>query len=218
MKKLLAGCLVIIVLAGIALGIAAFLFYRAASPAFENARNYLTRFSELSELEKQITNTTPYGPPDSGHLTEAQVERFARVLDHVRTGLGQRMAEIEEKYKHLESNSDRPPSLTEIVNALGDLAELFVQARRLQVEALNQEGFSQREYRWVRQQMLEAAGVEIASGIDLARLEEAVEQATGVGDVTVPRPSVNVPAENRALVKPYLARMQRWLPLIFFGL
>ena len=221
MKKLLVGCLVIVALGAIAVATGSYFLYRAATPYIEDARNYLRGLSELSDLEKNITNRTPYSPPSSGELSETQVQRFTRVQDHVRTTLGQRMKEFEEKYQHLKTDNpgNRQPSFSEMMSGLRDLASVFTDARRYQVDALNKEGFSQEEYSWVRTRVFEAAGIEVANMIDFGQLERAVREGTGMEDFTAPRiPTRDVPEKNRALVKPYLKQMDEWLPLAFFGL
>ena len=221
MKKLLIGCLVLLVLGGIVAAVGSYFLYRAASGVVERAQNYLQGMNELGELEKQITNRAPHVPPASGELTEDQVQRFVRVQDSVRASLGQRFEEIEKKYEHLKGGTDanRQPSVTEMMTALGDLANLFVQARRFQVNALNQERFSQDEYSWVRDQIFQAAGVDVASRIDLRKIEESIRQNTGIDDISAPEmPTLKVPERNRELVKPHLDKMDQWIPLVFFGL
>lgn len=219
MKKLLVGCLVILALGGVLLGVGFYYLYRAATPYIEDARAYMRTFSELGEIEKDIVNTSPHSPPESGELTDAQMQRFARVQDHVRNALGQRMKEFEEKYKHMSGNTPgREPSFTELMDGLRDLANVFVQARRYQVEALNKENFSQREYSWVRTRVFEAAGIEVANMIDVSKLEEAIRNGTGE-DFRAPRlPESSIPAKNRELVKPYMKQFDEWIPLAFFGL
>ena len=221
MKKFAIGCLIIVVLCLAVLSVGGFYLYRAASPVIDSARSYLQGLSELGELEKDITNQSPYTPPPSGELTDVQVQRFVRVQDNVRAALGQRMTEIEEKYKHLKPNADRsdPPSPLDMISGLGEIAGVFTQARRLQVNALNQESFSQEEYSWVRDRIFQAAGVEVTNMIDLRKLEDAVEKGTGINDIGIERmPRPKVPEKNRALVKPYLNKMDEWLPFAFFGL
>ncbi len=221
MKKLLVGCLVIVILGAVALGVGAYFLYRAASPVVQSARDYLERFGQLGELEKQIRNTATYRAPANGGLSKEQVERFVRVQQQVRTSLGQRMDEIEAKYKHLKVNAETKtePSFAEVFSALGDLANVVVDARRLQVNALNQENFSSAEYTWVRSRVYQAAGVEMASVIDFQQIAEAARRGTGIESLGVPEaPSIDVPAKNRELVKPYMDRMDQWLPLAFFGL
>jgi hypothetical protein len=221
MKKLLIGCLVILVLGGIVVGVGSYFLYRAASPLIEDARNYYEGMSQLPEIERRIENTSSHSPPASGELTEDQVQRFVRVQHHMRKALGQRMTALEEKYKHFKANSNNNVTvgITDLLSGLRDITNVYVDARRYQVEALNTERFSQEEYSWVRDRMFQAAGMEVTSRIDVEKLEDAVRRGTGIEDITadhLPRP--NVPARNRALVKPYLDQMDEWIPFVFFGL
>lgn len=220
MKKLLVGCLVISVVAVVGLGVGAFLLYRAASPVIDNARLYLSQLSKIDDLDRRITNQAPFHPPDSTELTEAQVARFARVQDAVRSALGQRMREIETKYESLQGGAGQPaPSIGQLLGALSDLSAVALEARQVQVDALNAQQFSRAEYSWVRKQVLEAAGVEAASLIDLGQLEQAIRDGTGIEDVRMPKvPESSVPAQNRVLIKPYLDQVKAWLPLAFFGI
>jgi hypothetical protein len=221
MKKLLVGCLVILVLAAIVIGVGSYFLYRAASPLIQDARNYVEGMSQLDEIEKQLVNKSPYSGPASGELTEAQVQRFVRVQQSVRKQLGDRMNEIEQKYDYLRSRTDTSAqvSFTELLGSLREITGVYVDARRYQVDALNREGFSQQEYSWVRDRMFQAAGMEIGSGIDFEKLREAVRNGTGIDSINTDRlPVPNVPPKNRELVKPYIKQMDEWLPLVFFGL
>jgi hypothetical protein len=220
MKKVLVGCLVVAVLGGVLLAAGAYILYRAAAPVLQDARNYLEGMSKLSELDKNLTNQSAFAAPDSGELTEAQLERFVRVQDAVRQSMGERMRQFEEKYSYLKNSSpNEPPSIAEVLGSLREFGTLLVDARRFQVDALNAQNFSQSEYSWVRDRIFQAAGVEAVSRIDLKKLEELARENTGMTDLQAPElPKVNVPEKNRELVKPYLSRVDDWLPLAFFGL
>jgi hypothetical protein len=220
MKKLLVGCLVILVLCAVVVGVGGYFLYRAASPLIEDARSYLQGMSQLSDLEQQIVNKSPYTAPASGELTEPQVQRFVRVQQHVRGQLGQRFKEIEDKYEYLRSSSNNENvPFTELLGSLREITGVYVDARRYQVDALNKEGFSQDEYSWVRDRMFQAAGMEIGSRIDIEKLQDAIRNGTGIESINADRlPRPNVPAKNRELVKPYVGQMDEWLPLVFFGL
>jgi uncharacterized protein (DUF3084 family) len=132
MKKLLIGCLVILVLCAIAAGVVSYFLYRAASPLIEDARNYVQGMSQLDEIERQLVNKAPYTGPASGELTEAQVERFVRVQQSMRKQLGQRMREIEQKYDDLRSHTDTSAqvSFTQLLSGLRDITGVYVDARR----------------------------------------------------------------------------------------
>jgi hypothetical protein len=219
-KKLLVGCLIVLVLGAILLGVGGYFLYRAASPVIQNARDYFDRFSQLAELEKQIANQTPFTAPENGELTKEQVDRFARVQQQVRGAMGQRFKEIDAKYNTMKAEADgtEQPSVREALSALGELGGVLIDARRAQVNALNQERFSSAEYSWVRARVYQAAGVEATSGFDFQKMAEAARKGTGIDSIEVPKtPIVNVPATNRALIKPHLDHMDEWLPLLFFG-
>lgn len=221
MKKLLAGCLVILALGAVIAVTAGYFLYQAAAPVVENARNYLSNLSALEDASRDIRNTGPFAPPASGELDETQVQRFVRVQEQVRAALGQRFEEIDRKYQTVARDGDggAQVSIREAVSALGEMATVFVDARRVQVAALNQENFSEEEYRWVRNRVFEAAGVEVTRMIDLKKVEEALRTGTGLEDISAPDlPKIDVPVKNRALVKPHLKKADDWLPLAFFGL
>lgn len=221
LKKLLAGCLVLLLAGAVAATIGGYLLYRAATPYVEQARATLQELSELGELDRQITNTEPHNPPASGELTAQQVERFVKVQEHVRGALGERMRAFEEKYRHLndDNHPEASPSLSEVLGGLRELGSLLVEARRYHVDALNQTGFSQEEYSWVRARVLQAAGVEVSQMIDLSHLEEVIRDSGGRADAALDRlPRMDIPPRNRELVKPLVGRMEQWLPLAFFGL
>jgi hypothetical protein len=222
-KKLLVGCLVIAVLAGVLFAVGGYILYRAATPVFDSARGYLEGLGGIGELDKDIVNQSSYTAPASGELTQEQVERFARVQDSVRKALGQRMSEIEEKYKRFKVNAENreQPSIGDMLSGLNDIANVFMQARRFQVNALNEEKFSQAEYSWVRDRIFQAAGKEVVNRVDLKKIGEAVRDNTGINVDASRAPDVPlppVPEKNRELVKPYLDRMDSWIPLAFFGL
>ena len=221
MKKLLLWIAGLLLLAAIALAVSGYLAYQAAQPVLESARAYLDGFgSELGELDKRIVNQADFAPPPAGELTKDQVERFARVQHSVRDTLGQRVLEIEEKYRHLKFTRDGPqtPSVSDLMTALSQLSSVLVDGRRAQVEALNKEKFSTAEYDWVRMQFYQAAGVNSVNRRlgDLQKLMETFREQPPT--ITAEMPHVKTPAANRELVKPYQRFIDDWLPLLFFGL
>lgn len=229
MKKLLFGCLVVLVVGAIGLSVAGYFAYRAARPALESAGEYvrgLTRLTALSEIDADIANVEPYDPPANGELTPEQVERFARVQTHVRDTLGARVGEIEAKYRGLDVDQAAAASASfgDALRALSELGQVVVDARRAQVDGLNREGFSQAEYTWVRTSVFQAAGYELAGGLDLGQVGDLVREGAGQAGFSMPEgrmPSVSlpdVPDRNRELVGPLADRLQDWLPLAFFGI
>lgn len=219
MKKLFAWLLGIVGIGLVALVATGYFAYRAASPAIESARKYVAGFGQqLDDLEKRIVNQQPFAEPANSELTKDQVERFARVQQSVRTALGQRAGDLEAKYRHLKVNADGPnlPSVSDLLTAISDLSGVLVDARRAQVDAINQEKFSSAEYDWVRKQFYQAAGVNSVNR-RLGDLQRMINSSSE-GVVVSERAGVKTPAINRELVKPYQRFVDDWLPLLFFGL
>lgn len=224
MKKLLAGCLVGVVLMGIAGVVAAVYLWRAASPLVRGATDFaerVQRLSSLPEIERGVALTAAFAPPPSGELTAAQVERFVQVQTAVRTALGSKFDALAAKYREMapSGTKDAPvPSPTQVLGALSEIPAVYLDAYREQVQAMNAAKFSRAEFRWVRFRVYQAAGLD-AARYDAADLERAIRAAAAQAQVPVSEVSLpDAPAANRALVKPYADRLGEWLPLAFFGL
>ena len=209
MKRFIVWLLAIAMLGVLALGVGAYFAYRAAQPAIQSARDYLKSFGQLDEIDKRVANTERFAGPANGELSADQVERFARVQHSVRAALGQRIGAIEAKYRHLKLNvDDQPPAITDVASALSELSNVVLDARRMQVDALNQEKFSAAEDEWVRTKFYQAAGVTAVSR-RLVDVEKLVPARTSLS---------NIPEKNRALVQPMMRFVDDWLPLAFLGL
>lgn len=224
MRKLLGGCLIVLILAAIATAAALFFGYRFARPYIDSATSYFDRVRELPAVADRIENKTPYSPPENAELTERQVQRFVAVQDQVRQALGTRWSELEARasaFQQKAKESGGSLSLGDLAAVFSDLGSVFLEARAAHVDALNAQKFSAAEYRWVRLRMYEAAGLELAGSLDLSALEEMVRRGAEETGVNVPEmslPEVNVPERNRALVKPHAAKLKEWLPLAILGM
>jgi hypothetical protein len=219
MQKLLAGCLVIVVLGTVAVAVALYFGYRAAQPLIDNATGWVQQAKDMAAESDRVENKTAFQPPASGELTEAQLRRYLAVHDRVRKALGPRWAELQAKGRSFEEREGgRDLSLSEIGAMLAELRGVMTEARRAHVDALNAEGLSSSEYGWVRLRAYEAAGIEVASSLDWSALQDMIKK--GSDQVGVPAPTVSapdVPERNRELVKPHIATLKEWLPLTVLG-
>ena len=221
MKKLAVGCLVVLVIAVVALGVALYFGYRAVSPMIDNATTVLQQAKDAAAQSDRLENRTTYTPPADGELTEAQVRRFLAVHERTRTTLGPKWTDLQAQADRIEQQAKqdaRELSFTEIVTMVRSLGSIIVDARQAHVDALNAEQFSASEYTWVKLRAYEAAGLEVVDGIDWSDIQEAVKE--GAERVGVPEPSVpkpEVPERNRELVKPHMDALKAWLPLTVLG-
>ena len=221
MKSLLGGCLIVLAIAIVGLSVAAYLGFRAAKPVID-AASYVGRAGELASAADRITNHTPFTPPASGELTSQQVDRFLAVQARVRAALDDRWSDLQAKSDALRRRVEQNASTASIGDVLGILSDftgIYVNARRVQVDALNVQTFSQTEYAWVRLRVYEAAGLQLAGTLDLSALERLAregETRTGVRLPDLPKP--DVPKTNMELVAPHVGKLKAWLPMAFLGL
>jgi hypothetical protein len=216
MKKLAIGCLIVLVLAGAV--IAGVSYY-----AYRQARAMFAQFAELGqvpEIEQRVRNKSAFVPPASEELTARQVERLVQVQARVRKRLGERFAELESRYKVLSEKQN--PTIVDapmLLSAYRDLAAGWVDAKRSQVEALNEADLSLQEYRWIRNQAYKALGVPFMD-FDVAKL---VEEIRAGGHAVEPgRISGAIgpsgPESNRKLIEAYRKQLEENLALAAFGL
>ena len=225
MKKFLAGCLIAAVLLSVLAGVVLYYAWRFVSPVIESVTQVtegVKQLGGLAEIEQRLTTTGPFTAPDTGELTPAQLERFLRVQTQVKTALGDRTEAFTTKYgelsRTLPDGTAVVPTLPQLLGGLSDLSSLYLDARRAQVAAMNIAGFSRAEFSWVRMRVYQAAGLD-AVRYDARDLERLIKTMADGAQVSTPEVQLpDVPAKNRALVKPHAAELGRWLGMAVFGL
>jgi hypothetical protein len=216
MKKLLIALLVLFLLAGVAAVGVGYYVYR-------QVRSTVTQFAELGqvpEIERGVRARGGYAPPPSEELTESQVARLVKVQEAVRARLGERIAEFERKYKALSEKeqaalSDAPS----IIAAYRDLATMLLDAKRAQVDALNQADLSLEEYRWIRSQAYRALGAPYVD-LDIGRLIEDAKSGKSTSEPGQLQGALGPagPEVNRKLIEGVKKQLEQNLALASFGL
>jgi hypothetical protein len=216
MKKLALGCLGVLVLGTIAAAALGYYF------VYKPARSYVTSVAQLKEiprLHEQIRNKARFTPPAGGELTPALLQRYMQAQDALHQRLGARLDELDRKYKALNDASGGEASFTDGLGALRDLGDVILDAKRAQVEVLNQYQFSLAEYEWVRRAAYAAAGLPFGG-----RFADLIESVSHGEAPAVPAAheraweSAHVPAANEQLVAPHADKLRARAALAFFGL
>jgi hypothetical protein len=216
MKKLVIGCLGVLVLAGV--GVAGVSYY-----LYRQVRSTVSQFAELGqipEIERGVRLRGAFVPPSSEEVTPSQVDRFMRVQTQVRQHLGERFAELDQKYKTLSQKQNATiadaPSL---IAAYRDVAAAWLDAKRTQVTALNDAGLSLEEYRWIRSQGYRALGVPYVD-FDVGKMTEAIRagRATEQSGQLLGAIGPSGPVRNRTLFEPFRKQLEDNMPLASFGL
>ena len=215
MKKLAIGCGLALLITGIAAAGVAYYLYRQVSTTVAQ----FAELGKLSDIERDVRNRTSYTPPATEELSEAQLEKLVQVQTHVRQKLGEQIKTFEAKYRTLAEKKDATlADAPALLNAYRDLAATWMDAKRSQVEALNNANMSLDEYRWIRNQAYRALGqpfldLDIAKIIDEAK-RGATEQAGQLRGAIGP----DGPEANRKLVEKFKKFLEDNIALASFGL
>jgi len=215
MKKLGIGCAVL----G---GILMLAIWMGSCFVMSKAKHYMSGYAQLAEIpamNKNILNQSAYAPPADGRMDAQQVERYMAVQRDMHARLGERFKQLNDKYNQITRDLEqkgRQANMGESLGALNDLLAVLIDAKRTQVEALNQAGFSLGEYQWIRQQTLIALG----HGAIGFNLEAMAGDPSKMGTVLAIPTDLDpqMLEQNRALLTPYEDSMDQWLTLSFFGL
>ena len=217
MKKLAIGCAILFVVAGAAVvGVG---YY-----GYLKVRSTVTQFAELGQvhdIERGVKVQTAFVVPPSGELTAAQVDKLMKVTTRVRERLDQDMAVFQRTYKTLAQKKDATAAdLPELMSAYRDLAKDWLNAKRAQVDALNEVGLSLDEYRWIRSAAYSALDIPFMV-VDFGQIAESLKQAGGQVKTTVLVGGAFAgkgPASNLKLVEKYRKQLEDYVPLASFGL
>ena len=140
----------------------------------------------------------------------------------IRQNLENVLTEFQEKYDELgQELENRDPTLREMMNVWGDLIGLYSDAKQVQVNALNNAGFSLEEYRFVQQSFYQALGVELFSyNIDqIARAAAEGNISLNMEEFEAAEQQMReVPERNRQLVAPYADSAEDWVVFAWWGL
>lgn len=230
-KKIALGCAVVAVLLAVLLAVGFYQFVwkpggemvRTGVEMAKAGKDYaagLARLGDMAELNEEIENRELWEPPADGVLTAGQVERLVAVQRRVKGEMGPRLEGFSQRYEDVSRGDRIRPS--EIGDMLRDLGDLGMETKRVQVAALNEQGFSRREYSWVRRQSFLALGLggvslnleEVAAAVKRGDVDEALARLEDAEETGEPL----VPPENSALVEPFRDELTAWAPLAALGL
>jgi hypothetical protein len=185
----------------------------------------LDQVAELQGMNDLVRNKSSFTPPSDGELTPADLERFARVQDAMAAGLGEAelhlLRERAARLKGLVLSGDemetRAPNMRQALLAFEGLGPVLTRAKEAQVQALNREGLSAGEYRWVRERVYAGLGFSRPNAYleDVAaRLQRGDKEPAG----EPPAEPAPVPERNREVTAPYSSSADEWFPFLVFGL
>jgi hypothetical protein len=215
MKKLAIGCGIILLVVGVAVvGIGYYGYMKVKS-----AVTQLAELGQVGDIERGVRNKSLFAPPDSREMTASQVDKLVQVQTRVRQQLGASGAEIERNYKSLMNKKEADVTdLPALLGAYRDMAKALIDAKRAQVQALNDVGMSLEEYRWIRTESYRALGVPFVD-MDFSRIAERARQGQTAGTLQLNGAVGDKgPEANVKLVEKHRKALEDYMALASFGL
>ena len=206
MGKFLGGCAIVVVV--LVLGAAVGGYFIFVKPYTDMAGQVVAYGEEYQALEASVDNQAPYRAPPDQAITESQLQQLLAVHAHMRERLAGDLETLETRYRQLEEErerGDRELGLRDMMGAYRDLGELYMEGKRAQVEALNDQGLSLAEYHWIRNQVYAALG----QGVAVATLADQPDAQPRLG---------SVPQESVALVEQHREALLETYAFAWFGL
>lgn len=222
MNKVAIGCVGLLGLGLVGTAGASYFAYQKVTSAVAP----LYDLGSVAELERSVRKPGPYAPPASGEPTPAQVDRLLEVQHAVRSRLGARADELYHRYrKYFEPVDGVKAPVGGVVDSalLGfrmslDLAGIYVEGKRAQVDALNRAGLSMEEYRWTRSRVYAALGVPIPE-VDIAGVVAAVKEGRPPETPTYPATGAAAGSAGvRQMIEPHRKALEDNVGLALFDL
>lgn len=207
-RKVAIGCGVVFLL--LLLAGAGVAWYFVGGPA-ARVVGAVRDVQRIETIRDGIQHTGAYQPPQDGVLSEGQVDRYLAVQRSMIDRLEGRVETLRERYEAIDQRGGNPTP-GELAQAWADTTGLLVEATEAQVDALNANDFSLDEYRWVRGQVLAAAGFTVPT-YDVTDLA-----GEGPSDPAVGLATGAVPETNVEIVAPHREEIERTVPFAWFGL
>ena len=221
-RKVLWGCLGTFVL--VLAGGSALIYFKFVKPIAAIVQD-LEKITELQAMNTQIQNQNTYEPAEGQAVTVEQAERFQRVQTAMGNDMGKVVADLRGRTGTIEwminEEKDDGPGFREALDAIEGLGALLPAAKEAQVQALNAEGFSLEEYRWVREQIYWALGQPDPTLYLEDVAKEIAESSRKSGSVNIdfePGRRPDLPDATIAVASAYADSMQAWSVYRLFGL
>ncbi len=206
------GCGALLLIVLVVAGAATWWFVgRPVTEVFQS----LQRLEAQGTLEQRLANRAAYQPPADGLLSEAQVVRYLEAQRQMQRELAERAERLTRRLDEVDRTEPQLADVIRMAEAYREVLRLVVEAVDVQTTALDTHGFSAEEYRWVRWEVLRAAGVPGAAyGVDGLAAGFTGQE----GRVEGPPPQAPVPEANRDLVAPYREEIEETIGLALLGL
>lgn len=216
MKKFLIGCLGVFLI--LAVGGSALTYFFVIKPGMQVFTEFAELGQQFEQANQSIENTANFVPPANFELDPSRFDRFLAAQRDIRTSLGNRLQELDEKYRAFDQSQggSEQAGIADVIGAYGDFFGLLLDAKNAQIDALNAQNFSLEEYSWTRNQVYRAIGqpvglIAIGENFSLDQMMNLEAEAEAEGEQAIPQSNID-------LVEPHREELMEMLALAWWGL
>lgn len=205
MRKILLGCLIVVVVLVGAGGTAG--YFLVIKPAWQFVGGIQEFGQEYARLNAEIEQQQAWQPPASGDLDGDQFQRFLVAQRDMRQAMEGELEALKVRFEAMNEDikaDQRDMNVSELFGAYQGLGDLLLKAKAAQVEALNRYNFSLQEYLYVRNQTFRALGQEVA--------------VASFGDQAPQRSEGQLPDEVVEMVAPHREELMEGYAFAWFGI
>ena len=211
-----AGCGTFLIIVLLLFGVVGYFGFKF----FKSSYNGIKELTEIATIENDVINQTAYVPPADGLMSLEQVESLVYIQTQLKEAIGPEFDSLASNYQDLVAELEKMNDFAKIRKLLsvsGKLVKPLSNAKRAQIEAINREGISMSEYKWLRRQAMAVLGIPERK-LDL---RELLETATGESSDEVEEVSSSdlvVNPQNRQLLEAHALVLGETLMLSAIGI
>jgi len=204
-----AGCGLFMLVVVIGIAALGYFGYRVLKEPYSG----LKQLTEIALIENEVVNQTNYLPPSDGLLSLEQVESLVYIQTEIRNSVGPEFTDLLQKQKDLLTKLDQINDFSKIRQLLvvsKDLVGPLYRAKKAQIAAINREGISVSEYRWICGEAMASFGIplrkfDINSLLSSSEAEQESDQSDSEKSPVVSNP------QNRQLLMPHATLLSETL-------
>jgi len=211
-----AGCGTFLIIVLLLFGVVGYFGYKF----FKGSYNGLKELAEIATIENEVVNQTAYVPPADGMMSLEQVESLVYIQTQVKEAMGPEFELLASEHQNLAAELQEMNDFAKIRKLLsvsGKLVKPLSNAKRAQIDAINREGISMSEYKWLRSQAMAVLGIPDRK-LDLRELLEVAEGEPVEENTEEPATDMVVNPQNRRLLEPHALLLGETLMLSAIGL
>ena len=211
-----AGCGTFLIIVLLLFGVVGYFGYKF----FKSSYNGIKELAEIATIENDVVNQTAYVPPADGLMSLEQVESLVYIQTQVKEAIGPEFESLTSEHQNLLAELEEMNDFAKIRKLLsvsGKLVKPLSNAKRAQIDAINREGISMSEYKWLRSQAMAVLGIPDKK-LDLRELLETATGEPSEEPQEEPSSDLVVNPQNRQLLEPHALVLGETLMLSAIGL